>query len=172
LCAAGFVLTSSGIIVTNYHVVHDHDSVAIVVRTFDGQMLGVKEVLAADAEHDVAVLQTTGKDLTPIPLSADAPAGSPITVISHPNHNFYYLTQGVVSRYYLEGPARTERMAITADFARGSSGAPAINECGAAIGMVRTTDTIHYDFARGMPRNPQMVIKSCVLARHIRALFK
>ena len=77
LCAAGFVLSSSGIVVTNYHVVHDHDSVAIVVRTFDGQMLGVKEVLAADAEHDVAILQTTGRDLTPIAFGPGHAGGQP-----------------------------------------------------------------------------------------------
>jgi len=170
--ATGFVLTSSGIIVTNYHVVHDHDAEAIGVGTVDGRFFGVKEVLAADKTSDIAVLQTTGNNLTPIPLAADAPVGSPVTVISHPNFHFYVLTHGVVSRYYTEQHNGARRMAITADFAKGSSGGPAINEFGAAAGLVVSTETIYYDAVEDDPRNPQMTIKACATSRDILKLFK
>jgi S1-C subfamily serine protease len=168
--AAGFVLTESGAIVTNYHVVNQADAEALVIGTADGHYYAVKEVLAADQKNDVAILRTDGAGLTPAFLAPDTPVGSPVTVISHPDYHFYVLTQGVVSRYFSAHRAQTPSMAVTADFAKGSSGAPIFNQYGGVAGMVESTTSVYYNTDRGEPRNLQMVFKSCVTARAIAAL--
>jgi S1-C subfamily serine protease len=76
---------------------------------------------------------------------ADEPVGNPVSVISHPGQRFYGMTAGIVSRYFalaMHGTSVT-RMAITADFAHGSSGAPVFNEFGNVVGMVTCTDSIY-----------------------------
>jgi serine protease Do len=147
--AAGFALTESGVIVTNYHVVNQPDAETLVVGTADGRFFAVKEVLAADQKSDVAILQTEATGLTPASLALDAPVGSPVSVISHPDYHFYVLTQGYVSRYFLDPQSKAPRMAVTADFAKGSSGAPIFDEHGGVAGMVESTTSVYYNVDKG-----------------------
>jgi S1-C subfamily serine protease len=74
------------------------------------------------------------------------------------------MTKGDVSRYYLlRGKDKTApRMAITADYAKGSSGGPVLNVRGEVVGMVSSTNSIYYTREKGQNQNLQMVIKSCV----------
>ena len=60
---------------------------------------------------------------------------------------------------------------ITADFARGSSGAPVLNEAGAVVAVAQSTRSIYYDEKEGRPENLQMVVKQCVPARYVRELI-
>ena len=119
----------------------------MVVMTDDGRMLGVREVLAADKTHDVAIVQMDGAGFTPLPIATNAPVGSPVFVISHPSGHFYTFTSGMVARYFVneEEGIKSTMMSITADFGRGSSGCPVFNEFGAVVGMaesiVSTTST-------------------------------
>jgi S1-C subfamily serine protease len=53
-------------------------------------------------------------------------------------------------------------MAITADYAKGSSGGPVLNARGEVVGMVSSTNSIYYTREKGQNQNLQMVIKSCV----------
>ena len=141
-CASGFVISESGAIVTNYHVVDQAEKSGLVAMTSDGQVMPVTRVLAANEMDDVAIVQVEGKDLKPLPIAKDATdVGTPIAVVSHPDHHFYTYTNGVVSRYHkVRGQGKeTEAMTITADFARGSSGAPVLNEQGEVVGVVRST---------------------------------
>ena len=83
------------------------------------------------------------------------------------------MTKGDVSRYYL---SRTKnmtapRMAITADYAKGSSGAPVLNSEGEVVGMVSATNSIYYTKVRGQNQNLQMVIKSCIPVEAIQKLL-
>lgn len=73
--ATGFVLTKSGAFATCYHVVDQPDHAVMVVMTGDGRICGVRRVLAANEEHDVAILQLDGDDFVPLKLSPDAPSG-------------------------------------------------------------------------------------------------
>ena len=163
-CASGFVITSSGAVVTNYHVVDQAEKAGLVAMTSDGRVMPVTRVLAANELDDVAILQVEGKDLKPLPIAHSATAvGTPIAVISHPDHRFYTYTSGVVSRYHKvrnEGKV-SEAMTITADFARGSSGAPVLNEKGEVVGVVRSTRSIYYHVEKGQQKNLQMVFKTC-----------
>jgi S1-C subfamily serine protease len=50
-------------------------------------------------------------------------------------------------------------MAITADYAKGSSGAPVLDDTGSVVGIVSATNSIYYTPPQ---KNLQMVIKSCI----------
>ena len=135
--ATGFVLTASGAFATCYHVAEQPDHAVMVVMTGDGRLCGVREVLAADEARDVAILQLDGDGFTPLPLSTNAPVGSRVFVMGHPEGQFYTLTEGIVSRYFT-GQKETGdavMMSITADFGRGSSGCPVFNERGEVVAL-------------------------------------
>lgn len=172
--ATGFFLSSSGVVATNYHVVANKGDQAYGVMTQDGEVYGVKAVLAADRANDIAILQIDGAGFTPLALSDYEEVGMPVTLISHPGNRYYMLTDGIVSRYTTEKAhgVNVDRMQITADFARGSSGGPVLNECGSVVGMVRATDSIYYHEEKGTQENLQMVVKTCIPANAIRAMLE
>ncbi len=171
---SGFALTPDGIFVTNYHVVDNPDAETMVVMTRDGHVTPATEVLAADKLTDVAILRAPGAAFTPLPLAADVPApGSPIWVISHPDHNFFCLTSGTVSRHFiaLTEAGKTPQMAITADFGIGSSGGPILDNCGQVTGIVCSTTSVYWEDAKGKINDLQMVFKHCVPIASIRGLI-
>ncbi len=173
--AGGVILTSDGIVLTNYHVVENAEAAAFGAVTFDGSVHPVTEVLAASKSADLALIRLAGENFQPAPVAFDEPVGAPVTAITHPDGRFYTLTTGVISRYFKErtrdpkgGP---NRVAITADYAKGSSGCPIFNEHGAVIALVSTTSSIYYTTEKGIDKNLQMVVKSCVPSDSIRGLF-
>jgi S1-C subfamily serine protease len=173
--ASGFALTSTGAIATNYHLFESKDKKALVAMTHDGKIYGVKEVLAAGKADDAVILQLDmgGDKLKPLALAPDTPIGTEVTVISHPNRRFYNLTEGVVSRYSRMRTKRgiTNMVAITADFARGSSGAPVFDDRGNVAAMVSSTFSVYYTQTKNTQKNLQMVFKQCVPAASILKLI-
>ena len=167
--ASGFVLSGDGVAVTNYHVVND-DFKLIAAMTADGRVVPVTEVLAADRSHDVAIIRLGGGGFAPLPLLAEAPIGSRVYVISHPAQEFYTFTAGMVSRHVRKADG-SPRLAITADFARGSSGGPVLNDRGQVVGMVAETETIYFNRPNSEIKDPQMVVKLCVPVSSVLALI-
>jgi S1-C subfamily serine protease len=175
--ASGFVLAPNGIVVTNHHVVNDPDFEAIVVMTADGRVLPVVEVLAANRAQDLAILKVPADDLVAIPVAAShaaAPVGAPITVISHPDGQYFCCTAGIVSRYVRtrEAGEVVDEVSITADYARGSSGAPVLNSRGQVVGIVKSTESVYYSESGQQQRDLQMVFKKCVPAHALWQLIK
>ncbi len=172
--ASAFAITSDGIIATNYHVVENKDGATLGAMDLSGKTYPVTEVLAASKADDVAILRLKGAKLTPLPLAGEAaPVGSDVSVISHPDGRYFTMTKGDVSRYYLSRAKNmlAPRMAITADYAKGSSGAPVLNSKGEVVGMVSATNSIYYTKVRGQNQNLQMVIKSCIPVEAIQKLL-
>lgn len=172
--ASGFVITADGIAVTNHHVVHSPDRATLVAMTADGRVVPVREVLAASAVDDVAIIRLEGGEFTPLPLSTNAPVGSDVFVISHPDRRFFTFSKGVVARYGTIQRERTETamLEITADYARGSSGGPVLNRQGAVVGLVSSTVSVYYNTENGRKDNLQMVFKQCVPAEKVLNLIK
>jgi serine protease Do len=171
---SGFALTTDGVFVTNYHVVDNPDAETMVVMSRDGHITPATEVLAADKLSDVAILRAPGAVFTPIPLALTVPApGSPIWVISHPDHNFFCLTAGSVSRHFIAptDSGKTPQMAITADFGIGSSGGPILDGNGQVTGIVCSTTSVYWEDAKGKVNDLQMVFKHCVPIGSIRNLI-
>jgi len=174
--AGGFLITADGAFVTNYHVVNNPKNRTLVAMTDEGKVFPVKEVLAAGKEDDVAILRLDAADAVfkPAVLSTEAPVGAHVSVISHPDRRFYTLTDGIVSRYSTStvGGKKTSVMMITADFARGSSGGPVFNDCGAVVGYVGSTVSVYYNVDKGRKDNLQMVFKQCIPTGNVLKLIK
>jgi hypothetical protein len=175
--ASGFLITTSGAVVTNYHVVNNPGKAALVVMTSDRRVFPVRRVLAASRPNDLAILQVDAEGLTPLPIAAAsdaAPVGSAVGVISHPARRFYCFTSGVVSRYMKirAAGAEIDALSITADYAHGSSGAPVLNSKGQVIAIVKSTESIYGSIASGQRKNLQMVFKTCLPAKHLLRLIE
>jgi len=168
--ATAFVIAASGACATNYHVVHAPGKETLVVMTADGRVRPVKAVLAASEADDAAILQVDGLNLPPLALSPTAPPGMRVRVLSHPDNRLYTLTEGIVSRHFTaHRPAGDAPvLAITADYARGSSGGPVLNDAGAAVGLVASTQWIYYEGTT----NLQMVVKHGVPAASVLRLVE
>ena len=170
--ASGFLIADD-LLVTNYHVVNQPSHQALAVRLFDGRLFMVEEVVAASRENDLAVLRIPSTGLKPISLGAAAPIGTQVDLISHPKQRFYTLSEGRVSRYFIrrQGDRRVPMMSITADFGRGSSGAPVLNTEGHVVGIATSTESVYYSEEDGQQKNLQMVFKHCIPVQQLRKLI-
>lgn len=174
--ASGFVLAKNGVAVTNCHVLKSQEPETFIAMTSDGDVFPIKEVLAASEADDIAIIQLAlppATVMTPLPLAAGesaAPVGTRISVISHPERHFYMLTEGMISRYldWRRASNTVKRVAITADFAVGSSGAPVLNARGEVVAVVCETHTV-YSGKEHDKREPQMTLKLCVPVQRLRA---
>lgn len=174
--ASGVALTRSGIFATCYHAIAATNSHAFVVGTVDGRTAPVVEVLAADKKSDVAICRAEGIRFDPTPLAAANPVeGSPVSVISHPKGRFYTLTTGQVSRYFFKPISKSRSvpfMAITAEFAKGSSGGPVLDANGNLVGLAASTYSIYYNVENGRQENMQMTLRHCVPVEAIHGLIR
>lgn len=176
--ASGFMLTEDGAFCTSYHVVDNKDNDVLVIMTGDGRVAPVVEVLAADKDADLAILRARGKGFTPLPVSTnpvDAPLGGKVRVFSHPDRHFFVLSEGIISRKFIDRQRRARprsMLGITADFAKGSSGAPVFNEFGAVVGSVNNTQSTYYNVKDGVKDNLQMVFKNTVSLQHLKDLIE
>lgn len=182
--ATGWILSEDGLMVTNSHVFEKNTSEVYGVLTLDGRFAEVVEVKSADKAADLAIFQVQGDGFTPLPVASGVRVGERVHVISHPDSRFFSYTSGNVSRIFKghshRGQPSATMMDITADFAKGSSGGPVLNDSGEVVGMVASTRTIFYrgnnpqkDKNGNLDKGPpQMVIKQCVSLHEIRALIE
>lgn len=172
--SSGFMVTADGVAATCYHVVNIPESATLIAMTGDGRVVAVKEVLAANPHSDLALLRLDGTGFTPLPLDTEAPVGSTVRVLSHPDDHFFTLSEGMVSRYVAlpleKGRGEVTFMAITADFGAGSSGAPVFNDRGGVVGMVNNTQSLYDDARRN--KDLQMVFKHCLPSQYIHQLIE
>jgi serine protease Do len=171
--ASGFVITADGLAVTNHHVVDRSDSSTLIAMNSDGQVYPVKEVVAASEADDLAILQLDATGLVPLPVAKSAAPGDAVRVVSHPDGFHYTLTAGIVARtfYGQRAGEKVPVLQITADFAKGSSGAPVLNDRGDVVGVVSYTKSIHHDNGADKQRNLQMVLKNCTPSSRILSLI-
>ncbi|MCD8145359.1 MAG: trypsin-like peptidase domain-containing protein [Oscillospiraceae bacterium] len=143
---SGFIITSDGYIVTNYHVVEDGDSDGITVTLYDGTTYEAT-LVGYDSSNDVAVLKIEATDLTPVVLgdSDSLSVGDDVVAIGNPLGELTFsLTSGVVSALDREvtvssdssGSSVTMNL-IQTDCAinSGNSGGALFNEYGEVIGI-------------------------------------
>lgn len=172
--ACGFLISKDGIAVTNYHVMEPSRGTAMAAMTFDKQVFVISEVLAADKVNDIAVVKLKGDGFTPLSISTENSTGRSVLCISHPDGRLYTLSNGIVSRHFMDSDkgVKAHRFAISADFAKGSSGGPVLDLKGNVVGMVSSTRSIYYNKSAGIDENLQMVIKNCVPSQSILKLIK
>ena len=173
--ASAFAIGQDGIIVTNHHVLAEDEGEILGAMDAEGTVYGVEKVLAANRAADLVILKLRDAKLIPMSLGKPANVGADVWVISHPNRKLYTMTKGTVSRYHMifkNGQKPGRRMSITADYAKGSSGAPVFNHKGQVVGVVSATSSIYYSIENGKKENLQMVVKNCIPVESIHELIQ
>ncbi len=165
--ATAFAVAPDGVLATNHHVV-EGDYATMVAVDDDGEVHPVLECLAGSKADDVALVRIASRT-RPLPIRELAEVGTRVAVVSHPNMRAYTLTDGIVSRYWVHPQSRALSMAITADYAVGSSGAPVLDDRGQVVGMASATEPVYYESGEGEDAEKvlQMGVKRCVPAEAI-----
>ncbi|MDP0492093.1 MAG: serine protease [Verrucomicrobiota bacterium JB023] len=180
--AAGFAtawaIGQDGVFCTNYHVFAGMKGEMAAVVSVTGEVYPITEVLLADKLNDIAIFRARAEGISTLPIVKEPePVGAPVYCVSHPDRRFYTHTYGEISRYYFKRTNKRKApkvpfMAITADYARGSSGGPILNSHNEVVGIVSNTSGIKYG-KKGQRGEDvlQMVIKNCIPAFKIQELL-
>jgi S1-C subfamily serine protease len=130
----GFIVHSSGYIVTNHHVIADARQIQAIDR--NGRTHEAT-VIADDSEKDLALLKVDGTfDAIPLADSDSVVIGSKVIAIGNPLGLSFSVTEGIVSAVDRQGPnglANYIQTDVTLN--RGNSGGPLINTAGQVIGV-------------------------------------
>jgi S1-C subfamily serine protease len=138
---SGFVITKTGFIVTNFHVVEDAVDVNV---SFSNEEAVRANVVGVDPSTDLAVLKvnTPPRGLTPLRLgrSVSVRAGDAVVAIGNPFGYERSVTAGIVSAIgrVLQAPnelAIDNAIQTDAAINPGSSGGPLLNARGEVIGV-------------------------------------
>ena len=143
--AGGFFINPYGLIATCEHVIDpdraNHREGYLIAATEDGTLYPVAEVLAAHTATDVAILRVAvDEPVEYLPLNVNAYPGDEAWCYSYPLQRAGYFSKGIVNRFHHMDIDGTEvaRLAVTTDWAPGSSGSAILDTYGNAIGMVST----------------------------------
>lgn len=190
-----FLVRGDGLAVTCRHVLEtdgpENADDVLLCGDCAGRVYPVRQVVASSRGCDIAIVMldmgaartlSAAERPMPIPLRIDAIVGEPISVISHPHHNHYMLTRGVVSRLGtkyngINGDLKSMKdisvpfINVTAEYGVGSSGAPVLDDAGNAIGVVVSTFGVASETDK-RPDDVQMVIRFCAPAAVLHELIE
>lgn len=134
---SGFIVSSEGMVVTNYHVVKDADEITVVMH--DGEQYQA-QVKGVDEKTDLALLQIeVDEELAYVEFgnSDQARVGDWVLAIGNPFGLGGSATTGIVSargRDIRSGPL-DDFLQIDAPINRGNSGGPLFNAQGEVVGV-------------------------------------
>jgi hypothetical protein len=131
---SGFLVDSSGRIVTNEHVIRGARSLR--VKLTSGDVYDAVDILAADDRRDIAVIQIAGFKLPALPLgdSDSVRTGTPVVLIGSPLGLENTVSTGIVSARRQEAEG-FDLFQVSAPASRGSSGGPVLSLSGQVIGI-------------------------------------
>lgn len=133
---SGFLISSDGYILTNYHVVKDADE--ILVRLSDRREL-TAQIVGSDSRSDIALLKIDAKDLPVVRIgnSAKLKVGEWVLAIGSPFGFEHSATAGIVSAKGRSLPRENYVPFIQTDVAinPGNSGGPLFNLDGEVVGI-------------------------------------
>ncbi len=129
---SGFVYSADGKVVTNYHVIKSGYTAKF---TIGGAQYDVTSILAYDEDIDLAILQTSGRNLTPAPIcKSPVNVGDTVYAIGSSRGYTNTFSQGIVT-YANRVVNGVSHVQIDASITNGNSGGPLINEYGEVIGI-------------------------------------
>ncbi len=132
---SGFIVRPNGLIVTNYHVISNSSSIAIILHS--GEQYHKAYILAEDAARDLAILRVEGTEMPTLPLAAttDYEVGSEVLSIGTPKGLAHTVSTGIISAFRLL-PNGTKVIQTTAPSSPGSSGGPLLSRDGKVVGVM------------------------------------
>ena len=134
---SGFIIDTSGLIVTSHHVVKGADTVTVTLQ--DGRRLEAR-VAGADPKTDLALLEVDAGEALPVVEFGDSDAtrvGDWVVAVGSPFGLGGTVTAGIVSargRDIGSGPY-DDYLQVDAPINRGSSGGPLFDRSGRVIGV-------------------------------------
>ena len=167
VAGSGFIVSSDGYILTNYHVVESSYlyDLPLIVRTNDGTEYEA-EVIGYEASNDVALIKIAASGLNPavIANSDNIKVGQTVYAVGNPlGELIYTMTDGIVSARNREVSVEGKTIntfQFSAAVNSGNSGGPLYDTNGEVIGIVtakpRTASVEGIGFA--IPINDAIVI--------------
>ena len=131
----GFLVSTDGRIVTNYHVIKGASSA--IVKLPDGAFYDVDGVVAFDKTRDLAVIKAHGQNFRVVTLgnSDRVQVGEEIVAIGSPLSLESTVSNGIVSGIRTIKEEGGKFLQITAPISPGSSGGPLFNMAGEVVGV-------------------------------------
>jgi S1-C subfamily serine protease len=133
----GFVVSSNGIIATNFHVIGEHRDFKI--RFANGNSFSPKEILAIDRENDLALIKIDASDLPTLQLgdSDQITPGQSVFSIGNPLGYSHSVTRGVISAIReLELGDGRPLVQVAIPIEPGSSGSPTLDLDGKVVAIL------------------------------------
>ena len=136
---SGFIITTDGYIVTNYHVISGASSVKVTLYsgdTYDATLVG------GDEDYDIAVLKINAADLPAVTLgdSSAVKVGDSVAAIGNPLGELTFsMSEGIVSsnnRAINVDGTPFNMIQVDASINPGNSGGPLMNSYGEVVGIV------------------------------------
>ena len=144
---SGFFIDSSGLAVTNFHVLEN--ALSATVTLSDGSVHEILGVAGYHPSQDYALLRIEGDSFTSLPIgdSSSLQVGSRIYTIGSPKGMQNTMSDGIISSTCR--PEYQNRIQITAPISSGSSGGALLDEYGNVIGITTSTlvDSQNLNFA-------------------------
>ena len=160
----GSLISSEGLIVTNYHVVENANQVWVYpyAKKFDleksKKFLGI--VVSTNKVTDLAILKVYGisSNNRPVPFGNmdSISVGDEVYAIGHPDSLHWSITDGIISNIrknydFKKFDLKADFIQNTAPILGGSSGGPLLNERGQIIGVNTIGDSsANFNFAVGV----------------------
>jgi S1-C subfamily serine protease len=148
---SGFLVSSNGLILTNYHVIQGADRTTGVTVQFEDQVSRRARVVAEDQDNDLALLKVDMRGVPPtdpLPLgdSSTVRVGDPTLAIGNPFGLDRTLTSGIVSALQRQiqapnGFSIDNVIQTDAPINPGNSGGPLLDAAGRVIGINSQIET-------------------------------
>lgn len=142
---SGFIISSDGYIVTNYHVIETlvtEQGVSVAVQLYDGSSYDA-QLRGYDADHDIAVLKINAEGLSPVSMGSfsECAVGDTVYAVGNPLGELTYtMTDGMICAMdrviSTEVTSAINVFQINAAVNSGNSGGPVYNVHGEVIGIV------------------------------------
>ncbi|GAB4402718.1 MAG: hypothetical protein OHK0053_26880 [Microscillaceae bacterium] len=138
--ATAFVLTSSGYLVTNYHVVKDADSIYVESERQNDRLHFKVQVVYSDPAKDLAILKIVDDDFIgfaelPYTLrTEEANLGESVFTLAYPRQEMVYGEGSISAQSGYLGDTLTYQISIPVN--PGNSGGPLLDAQGNLIGIV------------------------------------
>ena len=130
-----FYVNEIGRLITNQHVITDCGSVAVRLR---GEKVSNAQVLAVDAQHDLALLQVseTSPAFATFRSGGEVGLSRTVVMVGYPDRGLPVLMPVATAGTILRANDGFGRIVISADVRHGNSGSPIFDSGGLVIGIV------------------------------------